>query len=304
MNLTIKKTLILGARAVIRNAKFILLLWGTNALAAFILTTPIYYLLIDNLNHSLMSDKLALDFDFTWYIQFRNIYESSIGEIPFLIYGVFGVYVLVQIFFVGGLISIFNFPEKNHTVDFFFGGVKYWFRFTKIVLISLLFYMLAFTIHDYLGRLIEWGFSETESQMADFIFRLARYILLVFFIGLITLVSDYSKVHLAIIDTHKIFNSISQAIRFIKYNFNKVFTVFLIIAVIGAAGAILYNLLEVFIPRSPFYFLILSFLLQQMLIIFRLFIRMYFCATEVMLYKDLSADVIEVKANEQKIGVS
>ena len=58
-----------------------------------------------------------------------------------------------------------------------------------------------------------------------------------------------------------------------------------------------------FIPRTPFYFLIVSFILQQMLIIFRLFIRMYFCATEVNLYKDLSADVIEVKAKEEKIGV-
>lgn len=300
---SIKNTLLVGVRAVVRNAKLMVLLWGTNVLAAFLLSMPIYYLLIENLNHSLLSDKLALGFDFTWYLQFRNIYQSSIGEIPFLIYSMVGIYILVQIFYIGGLITIFNFPEKNHTVDFFFGGVKYWLRFTKIVLISLVFFMIAFTIHDYLGLLIEWGFAETENQMADFIFRLARYSLLVLFIGLITLVSDYTKVHMALVDTTKIFPSISEAVIFIKHNFNKVFTVFLIIACLGAAGAVLYNLLEAFIPRTPFYFLILSFIVQQMLIIFRLFIRMYFCATEVMLYKDLNADTIEVKVREQKFGV-
>lgn len=304
MTITIKNALIFGIRSVFKNTKFIFLLWGINALAAFLLTMPIYYLLIDNLNHSLISDELALGFDFTWYIQFQNIYESSIGEIPLMIYSMFGVYILIQIFFVGGLISIFNLPEKNHMVDFFFGGVKYWFRFTKIVLISLIFFMMAFIFHDYLGLFIEWAFSETENQMADFIIRLARYILLVFFIGLVTLVSDYTKVHMAVQDTTKIFQSIYKTLLFIKINFNKIFTVFLIIALIGAAGAILYNLLEVFIPRTPYYFLLLSFILQQMLIIFRLFIKMYFCSTEVLLYKDLSADVIEVKAKEQNIGVS
>ena len=300
---SIKNALVLGSRAVFRNAKFMILLWGINALAAFILSVPIYYLLIENLNNSLFSDQLALGFDFTWYLQFRNIYAFSIGEIPFMIYSLAGVYILVQIFFVGGMISIFNLPDKNHTVDFFFGGVKYWLRFTRVVLISLFLFMLVFSIHDYLGSLIEWGFANTENQMADFLIRLARYILLVFFIGIITIVSDYSKVFMAVQDSTKTFYSIYQAILFIKRNFNKVFTVFLIIAISGAAGAILYNLLEAFIPRTPYYFLVLSFIVQQMLIIFRLFIRMYFCATEVLLFKDLSADVVELKAKEQKVGV-
>ena len=159
-------------------------------------------------------------------------------------------------------------------------------------------------LHDYLGLFVEWLFSETENQMADFIIRLARYTLLVFFIGLITLVSDYTKVYMAVEDSNKTFESIAKSITFLKRNFNKVFTVFLIIAVIGAAGAVLYNVVEILIPKSPFYFLIVSFIVQQMLIIFRLYIRMYFCATEVILFKDLSADVIEVKAKEEKIGVT
>ncbi len=304
MKISIQSTLKYGSRAVTKNAKFILLMWGTNAVGAFILSMPIYYLLIDNLNHSLMSDKLAVDFDFIWFVQFINIYKSSIGEIPFMIFSIVGVYVLIQIFYIGGLISVFNLPEKNHTVDFFYGGVKYWYRFTKVVLISLIFFALAFLLHDYLGLFIEWGFSGTESQFSDFIIRLGRYILLIFFIGLITLVSDYTKVYMAVQDSNKTLNSISNAVIFIKNNFNKVFTVFLIIAVTGAAGAVLYNLVEIFIPRTPFYFLVVSFIVQQMLIIFRLFIRMYFCATEVLLYKDLSADIIEVKVKEEKIGVS
>lgn len=299
-----KKVLYQGIRAVFRNAKLIILFWGTNAIAAFLLSLPLYFLFIDNLNHSLMSDKLAASFDFIWYLQFRNLYQSTINEIPFMFFSLVGVYILIQTFYLGGLIAVFNYPSKNHIVDFFYGGVKHWFRFTKVVLISLLFFIVAFLIHDYLGMFIEWAFSSTENQLADFIIRLLRYILLVFFIGLITMISDYARVSMVVEDNQKSLDAIYKSMFFVKHNFNKVFLVFLIIACIGAAGAILYNVVERFIPRSPFYFLFLAFIVQQMLIIFRLFIRMYFAATEVNLYKDLSADVIEVKVKEENIGVT
>lgn len=303
MTLSMKKVLYLGFRSIFKNAKLIALFWGTNAVAAFLLSLPLFYLLVDNLNHSLMSDKLAASFDFIWYLQFMNIYKSSIGEIPYLFFGTVGVYVLIRSFYMGGLISVFNLPDKNHIVDFFYGGVKYWFRFMKIVLISLIFFGIAFLVNNYLGVFIEWAFSSTENQLAEFIIRLLRYILLVFFIGLVTMISDYAKVSMAVDETKKSFDAIYKSIIFIKHNFSKVFLIFLTIACIGASGAVLYNVVERFIPRTPFYFLFLAFLVQQMLIIFRLFIRMYFTATEVNLYKDLSAEVIELRVKEENMGV-
>jgi hypothetical protein len=131
----------------------------------------------------------------------------------------------------------------------------------------------------------------------DFILKGLRYILLVFMIGVVTLLSDYSKISLAVRDKTKLFRELYMAIIFIKNHFNKVFTVFLIVAVIGALGVLVYNVIGKFIPRTPSYFLVLSFVLQQMLIIFRLLIRMLFCSTEVILYKDLSAEEIRLEAH-------
>jgi hypothetical protein len=165
----------------------------------------------------------------------------------------------------------------------------------KILLVSLLFFAAAFKINDYLGELITWIFKNSENVTADFILKALRYILLVFFIGVITMISDYSRVSLAVRDKSKALKEIYNAIKFIKNNFNKTFSLFLIVAVIGAVGVIVYNIVGRFIPRTPFYFLILSFILQQMLIIFRLLIRMLFYSTQVNLFKDLSADIVNVE---------
>ncbi len=294
--MSVKQIMLHGVRTVFHNKKFITLFWAFNAVSALVLTVPIFSVLMDDLSHSMMSSRLAHEFDYLWYIQLRNIYDVQFSQVPLNIYFVVGVYALIQTFFLGGLISVFNTPEKNHTVDFFYGGVKYFWRFVKILLISIVFFAIAFITNIYLGDLITLIFKNSENVSFDFALKALRYVFLVFFIGIVTLVSDYLKVSLAVKDKTDIVKEVYNTIIFLRNNFNLVFSIFLLVAVIGATGAILYNIIDKFTPRTPFYFLILSFILQQMLIIFRLFVRMLFCSTEVNLFKDLSADVIKVEA--------
>lgn len=295
MIVTINTTLVQGTRSVFHNMKIVILMWVINAASALVLTVPIYNLLVVNLSHSATSDKLMENFDYMWFLQFRHLYQIQLDQIPLSIYSMVIIYILLQTFFMGGLISIFNTPEKNHIVDFFFGGVRFFFRFLKVLLISLVFYALAIKIYDWLGLLITYVYQDSENVWMDFVLKGLRYILLIFMLGVVTLLSDYSKVSLAVNDKTKFFKEFYNAILFIKDHFSKVFTVFLIVAIIGALGVLVYNIIGKFIPRTPSYFLVLSFVLQQMLIIFRLLIRMLFCSTEVILYKDLSAEEVLVE---------
>lgn len=297
MIVTIKSNLTHSIRSVFHNTKIVILMWVINAASALVLTVPIYNLLLVNLSHSTISDKLMENFDYFWFLQFRHLNEIQINQIPLSIYAVVVIYTLIQTFFLGGLISIFHIPEKNHIVDFFFGGVRYFFRFLKVLIISLFFFAFSFLIYDWLGILITSAYQNSENVWAEFIFKALRYVLLIFMIGVTTLFSDYSKVSLAVRDKTKVFREVYQAILFIRNNFNKVFTTFLIVALIGALGSMIYNVIGKFIPRTPSAFLILSFVLQQMLIIFRLLIRMLFFSTEVFLYKDLSAEEVSAEVS-------
>lgn len=299
----IKSILIESFRQVFYNFKFVILIWGLNFVTALVLSMPIYYLLSTQLNHSLLGEKVALEFDHIWFIQFLNKYDVNLGELPYMFYLLVGVYLLIQTFYSGGLIAVFNTPKKNHTVDFFFGGVKYWLRFTRVLLVSLIFFIAALIVNDLLGDFITWGFQHSENVMADFVLRSIRYLLLLFFILVITIISDYSKVSLAVDDDRKVLRKIMSTMFFLKNNASKIFILFLIVGSFGAIGAIIYNIVSGTIPKAPFYFLILSFILQQMLIIFRLLIRMLFFATEVNIYKDLSAEEIFPAVKEENIGV-
>ncbi|MCX7874648.1 MAG: hypothetical protein N2321_00620 [Melioribacteraceae bacterium] len=292
---SVKNVLLSGTRSVFHNAKFFFLMWILNAASAIVLTVPIYNLLLINLSRSNMSDRLTEHFDYFWFLQFRHLYEIQLDQIPISIYAVVVIYTIIQTFFLAGLVAIFNTPSKNHLVDFFYGGVKYFFRFFKVLFYSLILFVLIFFIYDQLGNLITYLFIDSENELLEFILKSLRYIFLIFMIGCVTMISDYTKISLAVNDKLNVHKEIIPVLKFIKNNFSKVFTVFLIVAVLGAIGVLVYNIIGKFIPRMPAYFLILSFVLQQLLIIFRLLIRMLFCSTELILYKDLNAEEVSAE---------
>lgn len=292
---SIKNTLSNGTRLVFHNTKFVFLLWFLNAASSIVLTVPIYNLLLVNISNSNLSDRLTENFDYFWFLQFRNLYEIQLDQIPITIYSVVVIYTIIQTFFLAGLIAVFNTPSKNHIVDFFYGGVKYFFRFFKVLFYSVILFVLIFYIYDQIGNYITELYKNSENEMMEFVLKSLRYILLIFLIGCVTMISDYTKVSLAINDKLQVHTEILNVLIFLKNNFSKVFLIFLIVAVLGAVGILFYNMIGKFIPRMPAYFLVLSFVLQQLLIIFRLLIRMLFCSTEVIIYKDLIAEEISAE---------
>ena len=60
----------------------------------------------------------------------------------------------------------------------------------------------------------------------------------------------------------------------------------------------LYNIVDSYIPKYPYYYMVLTFIIQQLLIIFRLLIRMLFYSTEVYLYIELSAELVTSNVEE------
>lgn len=281
-----------GIRLVGMNKKFIILLWGTNITLSLVLTIPIFSILLDNLQHSLLSDQLALNFNYLWYLQFRHLYQSLFDKLPLLFYSIVGVNLFIQTFYIGGLLSVFNNPNKNHISDFFYGGVKYWYRFMKVAIISLLLFIVIIKIDDVFAGWNAWFLEDLNNIFLDLTVRSIRYIFLLLLIAALTIITDYVEVYLALRDQTKVRKGFAETFKFIRGRAVLIFSVFMIVSVIGALGAIFYNVIVIYVPVSPFYFLILIFILQQLLIIFRLSIKMLFHATEVFLFKDQDAEVI------------
>lgn len=292
MNLSIKEILINGSRMVFAHRKFVLLFWITNIVFAFALSLPLFSVLQHGLANSLINSNLSLGFDYLWYVQFRHIYRNSLDAIPILLYAFAGVYVLVQLFYLGGLLSVYTNSKKNHVVDFFYGSVKYFIRFLKIAVVVGALYFAAISINVLIDYGIKQIFLEKENAAVEFAVQIFRYLFFLLLISIINIISDYTKIAIVVIDSTKLFRSLYKSFQFIKKNFVKVMTVYFIMLVFVAIGATIYNVVDSFLPKKPVYFLLLTFLIQQLLIIFRVLIRMYFYSTELLIFTDGEAQTV------------
>jgi len=292
LNLSIKEILVNGSRLVFAHRKFVLLFWITNIVFAFALSLPLFSVLQHGLANSLINSNLSLGFDYLWYVQFRHIYRNSLDAIPILLYAFAGVYVLVQLFYLGGLLSVYTNSKKNHVVDFFYGSVKYFIRFLKIAVVVGALYFAAISINVLIDYGIKQIFLEKENAAVEFAVQIFRYLFFLLLISIINIISDYTKIAIVVIDSTKLFRSLYKSFQFIKKNFVKVMTVYFIMLVFVAIGATIYNVVDSFLPKKPVYFLLLTFLIQQLLIIFRVLIMMYFYSTELLIFTDGEAQTV------------
>jgi hypothetical protein len=282
--------------------KFLILLWTTNFVFAFALTYPVYSLLNADLIHSTLNSHFTGEFDFLWFIQFMFINKKTILGIPGLLLSLTGIYNLIQLFYSGGFISVLMNPGKNHWVDFFFGGVKYFFRYFKLFLWTILLYALAVWANVLTYSGVQLILNSYESPFIVLGINIVRNSLFLFFICSVNLLVDYTKVVVCSTDQSKIRFSFLKAVRFIRDNFKNALIVYLLCALFVAIAAVGYNILDSFIPKTSLALIIVTFFIQQLLVIFRFLIKILFFSTEVVLYSELSADVVSADAEEIGAG--
>lgn len=291
-----------ASRLTLQNTKYLLLLWFTNFALAFALTIPIYSLLRSDLAHSLLNSHFTGEFDYLWFLQFYSLNLRTIEALPGLLISVTVIYNLIQLFYSGGFISVLLNPGKNHWVDFFYGGVKYFYRFLKIFLLALVLYAGALGLNVALHSGVFYLSNRYGSPLLLLGINILRNVLFLFFICSVNLIIDYAKIATCATDETKIRVSFRNALRFIGQNFRISLIVYLLCGTLVVAAALTYNAIDSFLPKSTITLILLTFFFQQLLVIFRLIIKILFFSTEVVLYSELSADIISAEAEELVSG--
>jgi hypothetical protein len=270
---------------------------------ALALTLPIFSLLRQSLLHSSLNAHFTGEFDYVWFLQFASLNRQSLAEMPGLLYIITIIYNLIQLFFSGGLMAIFNNPQKDHIVDFFFGGVKFFFRFFKLFCVALVFYFLLITLNAFLDAAIVYAMSGSQNELLEFIIHLFRYVLFILLIGIINIIFDYSRVITVVDEKVTLFRVIGKSAVFIKENFSLVASVYFITGSCVVLATTIYNVFDSYIPKTSLALLIVTFFIQQLLIIFRLTIKMLFSASEIVVYNDLNAEIIDTNVEEIDTGM-
>jgi len=273
-----------GARTLARNKKVLLVYYAVNLLAAAVVIAPFAIILNTVLGHSLESERLFGNLELDWLMETVLQFHATpaIGLFATAV-SVGALYLLTNTFLAGGAIATLERSGES----FFASCARYFPRFFRIFLISLLFYGIAFGIVRGLSsarsRWFEDSMRAAPGDIAMWCIQLIGLLLLF----AVNMTFDYAKI-VCVVEDRKALRSTLRAVRFAAGYFSSAYALFVVASVVGIALLAVYHVLSEWIGQGSVAAVVAVFILRQACIIARFWVRLWTWGSEIALFRELS----------------
>lgn len=219
-----------GLKTIFSKGKLWLLLYALNFIFAIFLAYPLSGFLGTKLGHTIAADKLFAGFDFVIANDFINEYGDAFGVILNQSIVGIGLYLLLSVFLVGGILNILKINEKKYSLSTFWsGGGKYFWRMLRLTIYFLLIQIGVFVLFFMLLSILTAGGLErfhNEGEIMQMGLMVLPFYLLV--ATVFFMIHDYAKIHVVATDKSLLFQPIKQAFSWVFKNFSQTFLLYLL----------------------------------------------------------------------------
>ncbi len=272
----------LGFQTVNKRIKVAVYLWTFNFLFSLVVIAPFYFLLQKEFSRSLLENQMATGVDFMIWMgdfifKYKDFYPALWGGIlvPLVLYLFF------NIFLSGGIIGRIASPlEKTNLGNFLSDCGKYFFRFFRVFLMSLIGFLIFFGVIYRLTSIVIGLWTKNASTEWPPIFASnIKFLIAVLLFSLVRMFFDYVKVRLVMENSKKTVRAALLNFTFLGRRFLKAWILYLLVGLVAFFFFILFVLIYRIFPQNGIFFLLLFFW-QQLYIFSRMWTKMLFFSTE------------------------
>jgi hypothetical protein len=256
---------------------------------AAVVSLPVFGVLSAELKNSLMEASMINRFnlDFVFEVIFK--YWDSLPMLLMLITASGIVYVVLTLLATGGTLAVFSGAERRFTAPVFFRGCGvYFWRFFRLLIVAAIFYgIFVLALNGVLSSLVD---KLTMSWTQERLVRIVSWTKLLgvaFVFVVVNMIFDYAKVRLVVDDGRSAIMAVFRSIKFVFKNFKQILALFLFCMLLGLLFMVIYIPLEHVLPQNTRRWIIVVFVLQQLFILARVYVRLTFFSCEVLLYDNL-----------------
>ncbi|HUQ51577.1 MAG TPA: hypothetical protein VM692_05110, partial [Gammaproteobacteria bacterium] len=298
-----------GIRDVGRAPIILLCVYVVTLFTALPFTALMRGSIASHLGNSLAADEAARGFNYRWLIE----YQSQAGELgrtlrttvigfaavldnlsalidnetrPASIVWIGAAYLLLWLYLTGGIIDRYarNRPTRSH--EFFTACGVYFVRFLRLApLIAAAYFVLFAYVHPFLFNGVYSTLTrDVTAERTAFFYRLALYALFGVMLIAVNVTFDYAKVRAVVEDRRSMIGAVLAGVRFIRRNLPTVVSLYVINGLMVLVVLFVYAVVAPGIggtaPR-----LWLGFLVSQIYLLGRLWVRLVFFASETSLFQ-------------------
>ncbi|WP_435352767.1 hypothetical protein [Emticicia sp. SJ17W-69] len=260
-------------RRTAQNWQIVLLLFLVNFCLGLFMVFPSFSILKTESLNSLAFNNLLTDFDFTVFADFLRNSGKSLRPLLSISLILAFVYIFSNIFFSGGILSQFTIRGTFRLGDFFKNSTHYFGKFFLLSLVQLSIYLITFGIIIIVfGVFGAIGFGDTETKF--FAWMVPPIIFATFCITYLLNTSEYAKVLLYRDKLLNPWQAFWKSANYVFRNF-KTMQIYWSVIFLSFVLLLLYFWLESSIGMTSGFTIVLMFLIQQMFIFSRVFIRIW-----------------------------
>lgn len=270
-----------GIATASRRPRLLLILWVINVLFALIIAGPFFALFSSDLGHSLLGRNLQT-LDFIWLgdviFRYQDAAPAALAAVAIPVV----LYALVYVFLNGGIIGRLLDGEGRTTPQTFFSDCgRYFWRFVRLFLVSLLFYALAFgVVLEAVSALLKPVSEKALTEWPDFWISALHSVAALLFLSLVHLIFDYARILVVSEDDRRVGHALMTALRFVGRRFFRACFLYFFIAAGFVAGTAVYALAAQAVPAEGLAWAGLGILWGQVFIAFRLWTKMVFFSAQ------------------------
>jgi hypothetical protein len=205
---------------------------------------------------------------------------------PDLLVGLTVLYILLSTFLAAAFIGMYAKEYRLSFTEFLMEGAKYFGRFFRLSLLSLLVYSLLFLwLFDWAGDRIPVWTANSSSEMTPFIYYLVKNTLVLLVLSVVTLCFDYAKIRVVVEDRISALIALIAGTRFAINNFRETFGLYLLLTLFGLGLLVLYAVVEQQIVQQSFSGVLLAMVVGQLFMLARFWLKASFYASQTALYR-------------------
>lgn len=278
-----------GFAVTLRSGRLALRLWTVNALFSLLLVAPLALVIHGQLSHSLAADSVLARLDVHWLTDLSARYLDAAPAYLGLLLAGLALYLLLAVLLNGGVIGGLLRPGARSTLAEFFHdcGLYFW-RFLRLFLLSIPFYLLfAGLLFGLVAALLRALTREAATEWPVMIAGSLRLLALVLLLGVVSMFFDYVKIGLAAGNRRSVLKETWRTLKLVGRRFFKAWGLYLLAGAAFVLLTLLYLEVARILPKGKPQLVVLAFAWQQLYVLGRQFSRVLFFASEIELYKEL-----------------
>jgi hypothetical protein len=280
------KAIGIGIATTFRKSRLLVILWVVNIVYAAVVVSPLAFLAQKELGHSFLGSNVR-PFDLQWLGEAVLKYQETLPAIGGGLLLAAFLFLALYVFLNGGIIGRLVDREGRAALGVFFADCgRYFWRFVRLFLLSLVFFVLTFgVVLRLLSALISSLIENARTEWTSVILSNLHFLVALLLLSVVHMVFDYARIAVVADEEAKVLKSLSHALKFLKKRFFRSWAMYLLIVAAFLAGTAVFYAVHGLLAGPTVPFVLLGFLWMQVYVIFRIWTKTLFFAAQAEFYR-------------------